>query len=161
MQRRPRLGLRFRFCSFPQQFFTAGFCYFSVLFLSLGSSFSFVPFGISPPTPEPGLLMGMKHSPYVLVLMFWCYPACSGSTERFSGEAHRKVLEEPRPHDVGGHFGENAPLLVVLLLFVGVVVVPRARRSHAVVQAVTCHVTANRKSRSVSFIRRGSALKGE
>lgn len=52
--------------------------------------------------------------------------------------SHRQVLEEPRPHDVGSHFREDPPLLVVPLVLVGVVVVPRAGRSHPVVQAVTC-----------------------
>lgn len=55
------------------------------------------------------------------------------------------MLEEPRPHDVGGHLGEDAPLLVVFLLLLRVVVVPRARRGHAVVQPVSCHMTAKQE----------------
>ena len=43
------------------------------------------------------------------------------------------MLEEPRPHDVGGHLGENAPLFLSLLVLVGVVVVPGAGRRDAVV----------------------------
>lgn len=47
------------------------------------------------------------------------------------------MLKEPGSQDVGGHFGEDSSLLVVQSVFVGVVVVPRAGRRHAVIQAVT------------------------
>lgn len=52
--------------------------------------------------------------------------------------SHRQVLEEPRSHDVGGHFGEDAPLLVVPPVPVGVVVVPRAGGGPSPVQPVAC-----------------------
>lgn len=60
------------------------------------------------------------------------------------------MLEEPRSHDVGGHFGKDAPLLVAFLFLIGVVVVPCAWRGHAVVQAVTCHMTRYRKRQQIS-----------
>lgn len=47
------------------------------------------------------------------------------------------MLEEPRSQDVGGHFGEDAPLFVVQFVSVGVVVVSSAGGRHAVIQAVT------------------------
>lgn len=56
------------------------------------------------------------------------------------------MLEEPRPHDVGGHLGEDPALLVALLLLVGVVVVPGAGRGHAVVQTVTCQKRGNTRT---------------
>lgn len=50
---------------------------------------------------------------------------------------YRQVLEEPGSQDVGGHFGEDASLLVVQSVFVRVVVVSGAGRRQAVIQAVT------------------------
>lgn len=39
------------------------------------------------------------------------------STGRISGyDAHHEVLEEPGAHDVGGVFGQNAPLVLGLLV---------------------------------------------
>lgn len=48
------------------------------------------------------------------------------------------MLEEPRPHDVGGHFGEDASLLVVPAVSVGLVLLACAGGSHGAVQAVPC-----------------------
>lgn len=47
--------------------------------------------------------------------------------------AYREMLEQPRPHDVSGHLGENATLFLPLLVLVGIIVVPRAGRCNAVV----------------------------
>lgn len=57
--------------------------------------------------------------------------------------SYRQVLEEPRSHDVGGHFGENASLLVVPAVSVRLVLLARAGGSHGAVQAVPCR-TENR-----------------
>lgn len=59
----------------------------------------------------------------------------------------REVLEQPGPHDVGGHFRENSSLLVPLLLFVWVVIVSRAGRGHTVVQAVTWRERGRKRER--------------
>lgn len=47
---------------------------------------------------------------------------------------HREVLEQPRPHDVGGHLGEDPSLLVPPPLLVQLLVFsPRTGRGHACV----------------------------
>ena len=43
------------------------------------------------------------------------------------------MLEEPRPHYVGGHLGEDATLFLPLLVLVRVVVISRARGRHTIV----------------------------
>ena len=54
-------------------------------------------------------------------------------------DAYCEVLEEPRPEDVGGHFGEDAAFLLVLFA-VGIVVVLAGAVSaaDAGVAGVTC-----------------------
>lgn len=64
--------------------------------------------------------------------------------------AHRQVLEEPRSQNVCGHLGEDAPLLVVPPLSVGLVLLTCARRGHGPVQAVACG-DANQSSVSFFF----------
>lgn len=49
------------------------------------------------------------------------------------------MLEEPRPEDIGGHFGEDAALLLVLLAVGIVVIFTRAvTAADAGVASVTC-----------------------
>ena len=49
------------------------------------------------------------------------------------------MLEEPRPEDVGGHFGEDAAFLLVLLAVGIVVIFTRAvTAADAGVAGVTC-----------------------
>jgi hypothetical protein len=49
------------------------------------------------------------------------------------------VLKEPRPEDVGGHLGEDAPLLLVLLAIGVVILLARALPGpDAGVARVTC-----------------------
>lgn len=49
------------------------------------------------------------------------------------GCTYREMLEQPRPHDVRGHLGENATLFLPLLILVRIIVVPCAGRRDAVV----------------------------
>lgn len=41
--------------------------------------------------------------------------------------SYREMLEKPRPHDVGGHLGEDAALFLPPLVFFRIIVVPCAR----------------------------------
>lgn len=60
--------------------------------------------------------------------------------------SYREVLEEPRPHDVGGHFGEDSSLLLPFLVLV--VLVPSSRRCQAVIQAISWYTTRARERES-------------
>lgn len=52
--------------------------------------------------------------------------------------SHRQVLEQPGSHDVGGHLGEDPPLLVSPSLLVQVLIFPtRTGRGHAGVQPIS------------------------
>ena len=70
---------------------------------------------------------------------------------------HREVLEEPRSHDVCGHFGKDSSLLLSLLVLV--VLIPRAWRCEAVVKTVSWEsaeeegIAAGERERS--HVRRG------
>lgn len=44
-----------------------------------------------------------------------------------------EVLEQPCPHDIGSHLGEDATLFLPLFVFVWVVIITCTRRGHAVV----------------------------
>lgn len=55
-----------------------------------------------------------------------------------SEDSHREMLEQPGPHDVGGHFGEDPPLLVPSALQVQVLILScGAGRGHACVQPIS------------------------
>jgi hypothetical protein len=48
------------------------------------------------------------------------------------------MLEQPRPHDIGGYFGKDATLFVTLFVLIRVIIVTCAGGSYTVVQAITC-----------------------
>lgn len=55
-----------------------------------------------------------------------------------SEDSHRQMLEQPGPHDVGSHFGEDPPLLVPSAVQVQVLILScRAGRGHACVQPIS------------------------
>lgn len=51
-------------------------------------------------------------------------------------EAHRQVLEQPRPHDVCGHFGEDPSFLIVPSVSVTLVLLSCAGGGHASIKAI-------------------------
>lgn len=65
---------------------------------------------------------------FVVHLFMSCFHVCVSN-----GCAYCEMLEQPRPHDVSGHLGENATLFLPLLILVWIIIIPCARRCNAVV----------------------------
>lgn len=74
----------------------------------------------------------------VFVQSFDCFQMSNNGLgpEGWGAVPYRQVLEKPRSHDVCGHFGEDASLLVVPAVSVGLVLLAGAGGGHGTVQTV-------------------------
>lgn len=88
-------------------------------------------------------------------LAFGTVTSLSLCPRRPSLKTHREMLEQPGPHDVGGHFGKDPPLLVPSAFQVQVLILScGAGRGYACVQPIswgqgeTCPVGAGKQQRT-------------